>query len=213
MKISRGQLFTAIFCLIPLGLIVINYARNDLTANPIQAVTLRTGRTAINLLVLSLACTPIRNLFGLTSFLKIRKSLGLFAFLYAALHFLIFAGLDFELNLSWIMDEVRYKPFIQIGLAALILLIPLAITSITKIQRKMGKWWGILHRLVYLVALLAIIHYLMATKGDILRPIIYAGITLFLLLLRVYPINKIKIAPKSGLFTSINSFLLHQGLT
>lgn len=173
---------------------------------------MRTGRTAINLLILSLACTPIRNLFGLTSFLKIRKTLGLFAFLYAALHFLIFIILDFELNLSWILDEVRYKPFIQIGLAALILLIPLSITSIKNIQRKMGERWETLHKLVYFVAFLVVLHYLLATKGDILLPIIYAGITLILLLLRVSPINKIKIAHSSGLLTSINSFLLHQGL-
>lgn len=209
---SRGQAISAILCLIPLGLIIINYARNELTANPIQAATLRTGRTAINLIILSLACTPIRNLFGLTSFLKIRKILGLFAFLYAALHFLIFVALDFELNLLWIMDEIRFKPFIQIGLAALILLFPLALTSFINIQRKMGKSWGILHRWVYLVAILVIFHYLLSTKGDILQPIIYAAITLILLLLRVSPINKVKIVQENSLITSINSFLLHQGL-
>ena len=184
MKISRGQIITAILCLIPLGSMVFNYAGNDLTANPIQAATLQTGHTAINLLVLSLACTPIRNIFGLTSFLKIRKTLGLFAFFYAVLHFLIFILLDFEFNLSWILDEIRFKPFIQIGLAALILLIPLSITSIPKIQRKLGKTWETLHKLVYFAALLVILHYLLATKGDIFQPIFICRITLFLLLLR-----------------------------
>ena len=212
MKISRGQFITAIFCLIPFGSMVFNYARNDLTANPIQAATLQTGQTAINLLVLSLACTPIRNIFGLTSFLKIRKTLGLFAFFYAFLHFLIFIMLDFNFNISWILDEIRYKPFIQIGLAALILLIPLSITSIPRIQRKMGKTWEILHKLVYFVALLVILHFLLATKGDISKPILYAGITLFLLLMRIFPLNKIKVAQKSSILPSINSFLLHKGL-
>jgi sulfoxide reductase heme-binding subunit YedZ len=212
MKISRGQLITAILCLIPLGLLVLNYSQDELTANPIQAATLRTGRTAINLLILSLACTPIRSLFGLTSFLRIRKTLGLFAFFYALLHFLIFIVLDFEFNLSWITDEIRFKPFIQIGIAALIFLIPLSITSFPKIQRRMGKSWETLHKLVYFVALLVIIHYLMATKGDILRPVLYAGLTLILLLLRVSPINKIRIIQNSSFISSVNAFLLHQGL-
>ena len=209
MKIGRGQLIASFICFIPLGLIGVNYWRNDLTANPIQAATLRTGRTAINLIILSIACTPIRNIFKLTSFLKIRKTLGLFSFLYAAFHFLIFTGLDFEFNLSWIIDEVRFKPFIQIGLSALVFLIPLVITSINIIQRKMGRRWEILRRVVYLVAILAIIHYLMASKGDILRPIIYAVMTLVLLLLRIPPFRRIKLAQKYGWLKSTNSFLLH----
>lgn len=208
MKISRGQFIAGVFSFIPLGLVLINYLRNDLTANPIQAATLRTGRTAINLLILSLACTPIRNILGLTSFIKIRKTLGLFAFLYAALHFLIFIGLDFEFNLSWIIDEIRFKPFIQIGLSALVLLIPLVITSFNKMQGIMGKWWKILHRIVYLAAILVIIHYLMATKGDILRPIIYAAITFILLILRIPTLNKIEFQNESGWLKSINNFLL-----
>jgi sulfoxide reductase heme-binding subunit YedZ len=208
MKINRGQFITAVLCLIPLVLIISNYWRNDLTANPIQAATLRTGRTAINLLILSLACTPIRYIFELTSFMKIRKTLGLFSSLYAALHFLIFVGLDFEFNLSWIIGEVRFKPFIQIGLAALLILIPLAITSINKIQIKMGKPWISLHRLVYLAAILANIHYLMATKGDLLRPIIYAVLTFFLLLLRIPPFHNIKLAQNNQWLKSVNAFLM-----
>jgi len=213
MKISRGQIFTAILCLVPFFQLAINYARKNLTANPIQAATLVTGRTAINLLVLSLACTPIRNLFGLTSFLKIRKTLGLFSFFYAILHFLIFIILDFELNFSWIFDEILGKPFIQIGLAALILLTSLTLTSIARIQMKIGKSWVTLHKLVYLATLFVILHYLLATKGVISRPIIYAGITLILLILRVFPFNKLKVAQNNPILTSINAYLLHRGLT
>jgi len=213
MKISRGQIFTAILCLVAFFQLAINYARKNLTANPIQAATLVTGRTAINLLVLSLACTPIRNLFGLTSFLKIRKTLGLFSFFYAILHFLIFIILDFELNFSWIFDEILGKPFIQIGLAALILLTSLTLTSIARIQMKIGKSWVTLHKLVYLATLFVILHYLLATKGVISRPIIYAGITLILLILRVFPFNKLKVAQNNPILTSINAYLLHRGLT
>jgi len=213
MKISRGQIIAAILCMIPFGSMIFNYLVKDLTANPIQAATLQSGHTSINLLVLSLACTPIRNILGLTSFILIRKTLGVFSFFYALLHFLIFILLDFNFNLSWILEEIRYKPFIQIGLAALILLIPLSVTSIPKIQRKMGKAWETLHKLVYFAALLVILHFLLATKGDISRPILYAGITLFLLLLRFYPFNKLKVIQKSGFLSSINAFLLHKGLS
>ncbi len=212
MKINRGQIITAILCLIPFGSIAINYTLNNLTANPIQAATLQTGHTAINLLVISLACTPIRNIFGFTSFLSIRKTLGLFAFFYAILHILIFIMLDFEFNMSWILKEVRYKPFLQIGLAAFVLLIPLSITSIPKVQKKMGKKWVTLHQVVYFAALLVILHFLLATKGDISKPILYAVITLFLLLMRIFPFSKLKILQNSSTIKSLNSFLLHKGL-
>lgn len=212
MKISRGQLIAAGLCLVPLGLMVLKYAANDLTSNPIQAATLRTGRTAITLLVLSLACTPIRIFFGLTSFLKIRKTLGLFAFLYAALHFTIFVVLDYQLNLAWIMDEIRIKPFIQIGLAALVLLIPLAITSINSFQKRLGKTWKALHRIVYLAVVLVVFHYLLAVKGDTIKPLIYMGITVFLLLMRLPVLSKFIIKKENKFITVINNFLLHQGL-
>jgi methionine sulfoxide reductase heme-binding subunit len=208
MKLRRGQLIATIGCLLPFVVLIIDFWTNNLTANPIQAATLRTGRIAINLLILSLACTPIRNIFGLTAFLKIRKTLGLFAFYYASVHFLIFVGLSFEFNLTWIVGEIRYKPFIQVGLAALILLIPMAITSWQRIQIKMGRSWKKLHRIVYLVAILVVIHYFMAAKGDKSVPIIYAEITFCLLLFRIPPFNKLKLMTNSSLFKSLNSFLL-----
>jgi methionine sulfoxide reductase heme-binding subunit len=209
MKLSRGQLIAAVGCLLPLVVLVIDYWTKNLTANPIQAATLRTGRTAINLLIFSLACTPIRNIFGLTAFLKIRKTFGLFAFYFASIHFLIFAGFAFEFNLIWIMGEIRFKPFIQVGLAALILLIPLAITSSQRIQIKMGKLWKKLHRIIYLVAILAVIHYYLAAKGDKSVPVIYAVITFCLLLLRIPPFNEFKLVANNSLLKSINGYLLN----
>jgi methionine sulfoxide reductase heme-binding subunit len=208
MRLSRGQLLATIGCLIPLLVLIIEYLTKNLTANPIEAATLRTGRTAINLLIFSLACTPIRNIFGLTSFLKIRKTLGLSAFYYAAIHFLIFAGLSFEFNFKWIIDEIRSKLFLQLGFSALILLLLMAITSWQIIQIKMGKSWKSLHRIVYLVAILVLIHYYLAAKGDKSIPIIYAEITLFLLLLRIHPFNKLRFFAKSSLVKTVNSYLL-----
>jgi sulfoxide reductase heme-binding subunit YedZ len=209
MKLSRGQFIAAIGCLLPIIVLAIDYWTKNLTANPIQYATLRTGRTAINLLILSLACTPIRNIFGLTAFLKIRKTLGLFAFYYAAIHFLIFVGHSFEFNLIWITEEIRFKPFIQVGLAALILLIPMAITSWQRIQIKMGRSWMKVHRIVYLVAILVVIHYFLAAKGDKSVPIIYAEITFCLFLFRIPPFNKLKLMTNSSLLKSMNSYLLN----
>ena len=113
----------------------------------------------------SLACTPLRKLLGLSALLPVRKTLGLAAFGYAALHFLVFAGLDFEFNLNWILPEIRQKFFIQIGLIALALLIPLAATSMRRLQRSLGRVWGQLHRLAYPIMALVLWHYYLASKA------------------------------------------------
>jgi sulfoxide reductase heme-binding subunit YedZ len=208
MKTSRGQYLAAFLSLLPLVTLIIGYLSNNLTANPIQAATLRSGRTAINLLILSLACTPIRNIFGLRAFMKIRKTLGLFSFSYAVLHFLIFAGLDFQFNFSWIGAEIIQKPFIQIGLAALVLLIPLAITSFKLTQKDIGNKWGKIHKLVYAAAILSILHYVLATKGNFFKPTLYALITVVLLLLRIPQLNLLNISKDSRILKSLDNFLL-----
>ncbi|MBM3138339.1 MAG: sulfoxide reductase heme-binding subunit YedZ [Chloroflexi bacterium] len=208
MKLTRGQIFTHILCLLPLIFLAIGFFQNNLTANPIQALTLRSGHTAVNLLMLTLACRPLSNFFGLTALLKIRVVLGVYAFFYALFHFLVFAGLDFEFNLNWVWDEIRFKPFIQIGLTSLVLLIPLMITSIGRIRKNIGKSWQILHRLTYLAAALAVIHYLMASKGDFVIPAIY-GVVLFLLFVfRLPPLKKLRIAKQPQWMANFNQFLL-----
>ncbi len=165
MKPTRGQLITAFLCLIPLAILFFEWRSGSLSANPIETLTQRTGRTAVILLLASLVCTPLRSMFGLSALLPIRKTLGLAAFGYAALHFLVFAGLDFEFNLGWIVPEIRQKFFIQIGLIALGLLIPLAITSVQKFQRGMAGNWRRLHRLVYPVMALVLWHYSRLSRG------------------------------------------------
>ena len=208
MKPTRGQLIAALACLIPLAILLFDWHNGSLSANPIEALTQRTGRSAVILLLASLACTPLRRLLGLSALLPVRKTLGLAAFGYAALHLLVFAGLDFEFNLSWILPEIRQKFFIQIGLIALVLLIPLAITSARKLQRVMGKRWGRLHRLVYLIMALALWHYYLASKGDILLPLIYLVIFAILMLFRIPPLSKISIGSKSRGLQRLNRFLL-----
>jgi methionine sulfoxide reductase heme-binding subunit len=160
--------------------------------NPVETVLQRTGRTAVILLLLSLTCTPIHNLFKLPSIKHLRKPLGIYAALYAALHFAAFAIWDYGLNLRLIWMEIREKPFILLGLVALIILLILAATSLRTFQRKLGKAWVWLHRLVYLAAALTILHYLLAVKGDLFSlqgeytlPLLAAGVLILLFLLRL----------------------------
>ena len=209
MKLTRGQIITHIICLLPFSFLAVGYFSGSLTANPIQALTLRSGHTAVNLLMLTLACRPLSNIFGLTALLKIRVILGVYAFFYALFHFLVFAGLDFEFNPVWIWEEVRFKPFIQVGLIALGLLIPLAITSISRLRKIIGKGWQVLHRLSYLAAALVVTHYLMASKGDYVVPAIYGVFLALMMLLRLPPLNKIKLQSQPYWLAQINRFLLN----
>lgn len=158
--------------------------------------------------MLTLACRPLSNLFGLTALLRIRVILGVYAFIYALFHFFVFAGLDFEFNPNWIWEEILFKPFIQVGLAALGLLIPLTITSISRIRKRMGKSWQILHRLAYAAAALVVIHYLMASKRDYVVPAIYGLALLLLMLLRLPPLNKFKLQSQVQWLVNFNQFLL-----
>lgn len=197
-----------ILCLVPFIWIVYAYQTNALSANPIQEATQRSGRLAVLLLWLSLACTPLRNLLGLSALIPIRKILGLFSFFYAALHFLIFAILDYELNPIWIQAEFLQKPFLRIGLIALGLLILLAITSFRFIQKKMKRIWQRLHRLVYPLSILVVWHYYLASKGDIVIPLIYTGIFIVLILFRIPPLSKISLSRKPRWLREVNQYLL-----
>jgi len=178
--------------LLPLALLIWAYLRGGLGFNPVETVLQRTGQTAVILLLLSLTCTPIHNLFKLPSIRRLRKSLGLFAALYASLHFAAFAIWDYGMNLRLIWMEIREKPFILLGLVALIILLALAATSLRTLRRKLGKAWVWLHRLVYLAGALVILHYLLAVKGDLFSlqgeytvPLLAAGVLTLLFLLRL----------------------------
>lgn len=208
MRKTRGQIIAHLLCLLPLLKVIVNYFSNHLTANPIQEITLRTGRTSIYLLLISLACTPVRRLLRLSALLPIRKTLGLYAFLYATLHFLTFVALDFQFNWRWIAEEIRFKPFLKIGLAALLLLIPLAVTSIKKLQKKLGKIWSPIHKLVYLCAALMIVHIFLSAKGDYYFPILLSVIFIALMILRIPPFNKMQIRESPAWLRRVNQYLL-----
>lgn len=175
------RLVVHVGALLPLALLVFDALRGDLTVNPIQAATLRTGKAALVLLILSLACTPVAKWLGFRAALKVRRALGLYAFLYASIHFFIFAVLDYGLNLEYLAQALLEKRFALVGLAAGLLLLALAVTSFKVWQRRLGKNWKRLHRLAYLAGILAVVHYVWLVKADTREPLLWgAGLTVLL---------------------------------
>jgi len=177
--------------------LIIDFFNNNLTANPIQALEQRTGRHAITLLVLSLACTPLNNIFGWRELIKRRRALGLYAFMYATIHVIIFVDLDYGLAWSLILQTIIQKPYIVVGVLTFLMLIPLAFTSFDIWKKRLGKNWKRLHQLIYLIAPLAVLHYAWGKKGDffrlqgeIIRPLIYAVIVIIFLIMRIPQVRK-----------------------
>ncbi len=169
----------------------------DLTANPIQHLEQRTGRAAITLLILCLACTPLNTLFGWSELLKRRRALGLYSFLYATVHVIIFINLDYGFAWSLFMQTVLQKPYIVVGMIAIFLMTVLAMTSFDVWKVRMGKRWKQLHDLIYYIAPLAILHYAWGKKGDffalqgeIIKPLIYAIVFAVLMILRIPPVRR-----------------------
>jgi sulfoxide reductase heme-binding subunit YedZ len=176
--------------LVPLALLGWAWAAGRLGFNPIREITLRTGRAALLMLVLSLACTPARMLTGLAPIQRLRKPLGLYAFLYAALHFLTYVGLDFRFNVAFLWPDISQQPFIQIGLLTFLILLVLALTSTRAWVKRIGRSWKRLHSLVYAAVVLAILHFFLLVKGDWRRPLGYAIVVALLLLLRLPVVRK-----------------------
>lgn len=176
---------THILALLPLVLLIWDGTHDQLTANPIQEITARTGKTALITLVLSLACTPLNTLFGIRQVLPLRRPLGLYAFMYAGLHLLTFTVLDYGLDARLIWDTIAEKRYVLVGFSAFMLLLPLALTSTRWSMRRLGKRWKALHRLVYVAAPLAVLHFLWLVKADIREPLLYGALVAGLLALRV----------------------------
>jgi len=169
-------------CLVPLGLLVWKAATANLGANPIEAITHSTGDWTLRFLLITLAITPLRKLTGQLWLIGLRRMIGLFAFFYGCLHFLTYIWLDQAFNVHSMAKDVYKRPFITLGFTAFVLLIPLAVTSTRKmIQRLGGRRWQWLHRLIYVSATVAIVHFTWAMKKDHHRPIEY-GIVLGALL-------------------------------
>ncbi|MEO8355969.1 MAG: protein-methionine-sulfoxide reductase heme-binding subunit MsrQ [Chloroflexota bacterium] len=180
--------------------ILFDFFTGNVSANPIQELEQRTGRHAITLLVLSLACTPLNTLFKWSELLKRRRALGLYAFLYASIHVLIFVDLDYGLAWSLIIQTIFEKPYIVVGAIAFLMLIPLAFTSFDIWKVRLKKNWKRLHQMIYLIAPLAVLHYAWGKKGDFFRlqgeiilPLIYGVVVVILLIFRI-PVVRRKLA-------------------
>ncbi len=184
-QITILRIVVHIAALLPLVVLIWDFTQGNLTANPIREAQLRTGASAINLLMLSLACTPINILTGFRSVLSLRRPLGIYAFFYALLHFINFIGIDYGFDFALIREDIFEKRYAIAGFASFILLLPLAITSIKRLRQRLGINWQRLHWLVYLAATLAVVHYTWQTKTDIRLPFIYGGVLVILLAIRL----------------------------
>ena len=170
--------------LAPLAWTVFDGATGGLGADPVREVTLRTGFTTLTLLMCTLAVTPLRRVTGWNPLVQIRRTLGLFAFFYACIHFSIYL-FDQGFDVSFIAADVAKHPWVTVGFTALLLLIPLAVTSTQKSIRRLGKRWTKLHRLVYLCAGLGVVHFYWLVKRDVREPLIFAAVWAALMLFRL----------------------------
>lgn len=178
-----------LLCLIPLGMLTaqaFGIGGAGLGANPVEKVEHTLGLWGLRFLVITLAITPLRDWFAAPWLVQLRRTLGLFAFTYVLLHFLTWLVLDQGLYWAGIGVDIAKRPFITIGLLALLLLIPLAITSTNGMMRRLGKRWKSLHRLIYLIAILGVWHFYWQVKADIREPLIYATLVAALLGWRVW---------------------------
>jgi sulfoxide reductase heme-binding subunit YedZ len=183
--VRYGKPLVFLLCLLPLALLGWRIAAGRLGANPVEAVLHFTGAWGLRLLLVTLAVTPLRRLTGRGWLLRFRRMLGLFAFFYVVLHVAVYLVLDRGLAWEEIVTDLAKRPYIMVGFAAFVLLVPLAVTSTRGWVRRLGRRWQLLHRSVYLIAVLGVLHFLWLVKADLREPLIYAAVLAVLLAARV----------------------------
>ncbi len=187
LRLLKGLLF--VVCLLPLAGMTagaFGVAGFSLGANPVEELLDRNGQWGLRFLLITLAVTPLRRITGWHWLVRLRRMLGLFAFFYVALHFVTYAVIDHRLDLGVIFEDVLERPFITLGMTALLLLVPLAVTSTNGMMRRLGRRWQSLHRLIYPIAILGVWHLWWQVKQDIREPLIYAVILAGLLGYRLW---------------------------
>lgn len=185
----KAAVFAA--CLIPLARLAWLGFHNRLGANPIENITHSLGWWTLTLLLITLSVTPLRRLLNLTWLQRLRRMLGLFAFFYASLHFMTYIWLDQFFDWTEIVKDVGKRPFITVGFGAFVLLIPLAVTSTNAMVKRLGaRRWQLLHRLVYAIAALGVLHFWWLVKKDITEPFIFASLLALLLIIRLLYLMK-----------------------
>jgi len=188
LKILKPVIFIA--SLIPLCLLIIAALSDDLGANPIETLTHQTGLWGLYFLILTLAVTPLKSL-GVSWVVRLRRMLGVYAFFYATLHVLVYFWLDQFFVWDAILEDIVKRPYITVGFTAWILLIPLALTSFNRAMKKLGGNWKKLHKTIYLIVLLVLLHFIWLVKADLAEPLFYLLLTLLLLLMRVPRVKQV----------------------
>lgn len=184
-RVIKPLIFT--LCLLPLFLLFANFYLDELGANPFEVLTRSTGEWTLRFLLITLAMTPLRQLSGSAWPLRLRRMMGLFTFFYVSVHLSTYIVLDHFFDWDEIATDIVKRPYITIGMLAFTLLLPLAITSTKKMMKRLGKRWKSLHKLIYPIAILGTLHFLLLVKADLREPIIYAFILFILLLVRLKP--------------------------
>jgi sulfoxide reductase heme-binding subunit YedZ len=156
--------------LVPFGMLVTGIATDNLGANPIEFITHETGTFALTFLLITLSITPIRRLTGWHEVIRVRRMLGLFAYFYACLHFLTWFVFDHTLDVGGMIEDVAKRPYITVGMAGFLMMLPLALTSTTGMIRRLGRRWQTLHRLTYAAAVAGVVHFWWLVKADITEP-------------------------------------------
>ena len=189
-SVMKASVFIA--CSLPLMWLIARAFEwgGTLGANPVEMIQDTLGQWGLRFLVITLAITPLRDWFNATWLIPLRRMLGLFAFAYVLLHFLTWLILDQGLYWSGVIEDIAKRPFITIGFLALVLLVPLAVTSTNRMMRRLGKRWKRLHRLIYPISVLAIWHYYWQVKADVREPLIYAAIVAVLLGWRIWKVRR-----------------------
>jgi sulfoxide reductase heme-binding subunit YedZ len=183
MRTLKPLLF--LICLLPLARLLTLGLTGGLGANPIEFITRSTGTWTLVGLMVTLSVTPLRRLTGRNELVRLRRMLGLFAFFYACLHFTTYIWLDQFFDPAAVARDIVKRPFITAGFGAFVLLLPLAATSTKAMMRRLGRRWQTLHKLVYPLAALGVLHYLWLVKKDLTEPLIYAAVLACLLALRM----------------------------
>lgn len=185
-KISHLKVLLFLICLYPFASMIWGFFTHQLGANPIEAVTRGSGLWGLRFLLITLCVTPLRWLTGVNQLIRFRRMLGLFAFFYATLHMLLYLGLDQFFDWSEIWKDIVKRPFITVGFINFVALLPLVVTSTNKMVKRLGgRRWKKLHKLSYVVAAAACLHFLMLVKADIREPVIYIFILTGLLGIRL----------------------------
>jgi sulfoxide reductase heme-binding subunit YedZ len=190
LRSSYAKPLAHLLCLVPFAVLLWAAFDDGLGANPVERLTHETGQWTLRFLLLTLSMTPLRQWTGLAAWIRFRRLLGLYTFFYLACHFMIWFIADHSLDVIAMGEDIIKRPYITLGFSALLLMLPLAITSNQAMIRRLGKKWKSLHQLVYLILSLGVLHFIWLVKADYLEPTIYAIIAVVLLLHRAGPMKR-----------------------